>query len=85
MAEAVYVLCALTSLGCAILLLRQWWSAKARLLMWSALCFICLFFNNVLLVIDKIVFPAIPMSSFVKVPALIGLAIFLFGLIWEDE
>ena len=85
MADAVYVLCAATSLCCAALLLRSWWTSKRRLLMWSALCFVGLMLNNVFLVVDKILFPDVDLNLFTKIPAVIGLAIFLFGLIWEAE
>lgn len=85
MADAVYVLCAVTSLCCAVLLMRSWWTSKRRLLMWSGLCFVGLMLNNVFLVVDKIVFPAADLSLFTKLPAVVGLALFVFGLIWEGE
>lgn len=86
MSDIVYVLCALTSLACAVLLLRSWMSARSsRLLLWSGLCFLGLLCNNVLLVADKILFPAIDMTIVTKLPAVVGLAVFLFGLIWEDQ
>ena len=53
MAEIVYVLCALTSLACATLLARAWRRTRSRLLMWSALCFLCFTANNVLLYADR--------------------------------
>ena len=40
MAAAVYVLCALTSLACAVLLLRAYLRRKVRLLLWSGLGFV---------------------------------------------
>jgi hypothetical protein len=84
--DVVYVLCALTSLACAALLFRSWLRARSsRLLLWSALCFIGLLFNNLFLVADKILFPAVDMTMVTKLPAVIGLALFLFGLIWEDK
>lgn len=84
--DVVYVLCALTSLACALLLLRSWWRARSsRLPLWSALCFIGLFCNNLLLVVDKILFPSVDMTMLTKLPAVVGLAVFLFGLIWEDQ
>lgn len=85
MAEAVYVLCAITSLLCAVLLLRSWFAAKRRLLMWSALCFVGLMANNLLLVVDRILVPSVDMSMIVKLPALAGVALFVFGLVWEQE
>ena len=40
MAAAVYVLCALTSLACAVLLLRGFAQRGVRLLLWSGLGFV---------------------------------------------
>jgi hypothetical protein len=85
MAEAVYVLCSLTSLACALLLLRSWWRSKHRLLMWSAICFLGLMFNNALLVADKILFPSVDLTTVTPIPALVGLAVLAFGLILEAE
>jgi hypothetical protein len=48
----VYLLCAATSIVCAILLIRGYRRARERLLLWSGACFIGLALNNVLLVID---------------------------------
>ena len=57
MATTVYVICALTSTTCAALLLRGWLESRARLLLWSFLCFACLSVNNVLLVVDLAIVP----------------------------
>ena len=59
MAEAVYILCALTSLACAAMLLRGYARSRARFLLWSGLCFVGLTINNVLLFVDKVVFPEV--------------------------
>ena len=45
---AVYVLCFLTSVTCAVLLARSHWRTGARLLLWSALCFAFLAINNLI-------------------------------------
>lgn len=86
MVEAVYILCALTSLACAGLLLRSWWRSRHRLLLWSSLCFVGLMVNSAIVVVDKMVVGAsMDLSVISKIPAVIGLAIFLFGLIWEGD
>lgn len=86
MVEAVYILCAVTSLACAALLLRTWWSSRRRLLLWSSLCFVGLMLNSALVVVDKIILgPQMDLAVVTKVPAVIGMAIFLFGLIWEGD
>ena len=83
MAEAVYVLCALTSLACTWLLLRAFAATRVRLLLWSGLCFIGLALNNVILFFDKVVAPDIDLSTVRLLPAFMGVCVLLFGLIWE--
>ena len=87
MAEAVYVLCALTSAACAALLLRGYRASGHRLLFWSGLCFVFLFLNNVFLVLDKIVYPspAVDLSLLRSTFSLLGVGTLLYGLIWESE
>jgi hypothetical protein len=85
MATLVYALCALTSLACAVLLLRGYASSRARLLLWSGLCFAGLALNNILLLIDKRVVPTLDLSLWRSVPALVGVALLLYGLVWETR
>jgi hypothetical protein len=85
MAEAVYVLCAVTSLVAAWLLLRSFAHARVRLLLWSGLCFVGLALNNVLLFFDKVVAPDVDLSVVRLLPALAGLMLLLGALIWERE
>lgn len=85
MATAVYVLCALTSLACAILLLRGYRRSGARLLLWSGLCFVGLAANNVLLTIDRAVFPDTDLSLIRSLPVVAGLALLLYGLVWDTK
>jgi Family of unknown function (DUF5985) len=85
MAKAVFLLCALTSLVCAVLLFRAYRGTRSRLLLWSALCFIGLALNNGLLVVDRIVLPDVDLSLWRQVPALAGIALLLYGLVWDAE
>ena len=85
MATIVYVLCALTSLACAVLLLRGYRQSGARLLLWSGLFFLGLFLNNLLLIVDLRVVPQINLAVIRLVPALIGVCLLLYGMIWESE
>ncbi len=85
MAEAVYILCAATSLACAFLLLRGFARSRARFLLWSGLCFAFLTLNNVLLFLDKVVVPDTDLQNWRTAAALAGLALLLYGLIWEAE
>jgi hypothetical protein len=85
MVTLVYSLCALTSLACAVLLLRGYFVSRARLLLWSGLCFTGLAANNIILLIDTRVVPSIDLSIWRSLPALAGVAILLYGLIWETR
>lgn len=85
MAPAVYLLCALTSLTCFVLLARAWFGSRSPLLFWSALCFAGMTVNNVLLVLDKLVFPSVDLSMWRLVTALAAITLLLFGLVWEEE
>ncbi|HEX6640025.1 MAG TPA: DUF5985 family protein [Thermoanaerobaculia bacterium] len=80
----VYVLCAATSGFCAVLLLRGYAKSRARLLFWSGLCFTGLALNNLLLVIDVHV-PAVDLSLWRTVPALAGISLLVYGLVWETR
>lgn len=81
----VYVLCAVTSALCAVLLLRGYMKSRARLLFWSGLCFSGLALNNLLLVIDVRMIPAIDLSLWRTIPALIGISLLIYGLVWETR
>ena len=85
MAELVYVLCAATSFTCAWALLRAYYVSRSPLLFWSGLCFVFLTLNNVLLVADRIVVPDVDLSIWRLLPALAGLVVLLYGLVWHDE
>lgn len=84
-ARAVYVLCALTSLGCAVLLVRGYLESRARLLLWSSVSFVGLALNNILLVIDRLVVPDVDMYLVRLVTALVSVALLVYGLIWESQ
>ncbi len=86
MAEAVYLLCALTSLLCAVLLFRSYRAQRSRLLMWSTLCFAGLAINNILLFVDLVVVPdAVDLSLARSGTALASVLLLLIGLVWEDK
>ncbi|MFN3571263.1 MAG: DUF5985 family protein [Polaromonas sp.] len=85
MPELIYLLCAVTSLICAWLLLRSYRRTRFPLLFWSGLCFSALALNNLLLVLDKLVFPAVDFSIVRVSLALVALLLLLFGLIWQDD
>jgi len=80
MADIVFALCALTSLVCAFLLWRGYRRSRAPLLFWSSLCFTGLWLNNVMLIVDLRVFPEVDLAVWRTLPAIIGVALFLYGM-----
>lgn len=84
MAITVYALCALTSLICAVLLFRGYRRSGARLLLWSSICFVGFFLNNLLLLVDVNV-PLEDLSIWRSLPALAGTLILVYGLVWETR
>lgn len=84
-AVVAYVLCAITSVACAVLLVRSYRQARVRLLLWSALCFVGLAVNNVLLVVDRSILPEVDLSLLRDASGFIAVSILLFGLIWESR
>jgi hypothetical protein len=81
----LYSVAALTSLACTVFLVRGYLRDHARLLLWSALCFVGLSVNNVLLFFDLIVFPELDLRPWRLAAALIGVLFLLYGFIWEAE
>lgn len=85
LATFVYLLCFATSCACAWLLWRSYRRTAARLLLWSSLCFVCLAGNNLLLVLDLLVFPGLDLRVARLVLSLAAVAVLLFGFIWNAE
>jgi hypothetical protein len=85
MIEAVYILCFVTSAAVAFLLLRAFSRTRTRILLWSGLGFIGLSLNNLVLSIDSTVMYEFDLSMYRQIPALVGMMILVFGLIWEGE
>ena len=81
----VYLLCALTSGACAVLLWRGWRRSGARLLFWSMLCFVGLCLNNLLLVVDTSFLTTVDLALVRMLPALLGAAALVYGLVWDSE
>jgi hypothetical protein len=85
MATLVYVLCALTASACAVLLLRSWRRRGVELLLWSGLGFVGFALGNLMLVLDLVVIPDVDLSLYRNIPILAGLAVLLYGLVWETR
>lgn len=85
MAALIYSLCALTCVACAGLLFRSYRQTRLHLLLWSSLCFVGLTASNVLLVLDRLIYPDVDLSTLRLSAALVGLLLLLIGLVWEGE
>ncbi len=85
MATAVFVLGALASTTCAGLLLRGYRQTRVRLVGWSALFFVGLMLNNLLLVIDKVLVPHDDLATARAAVVAAGAAALVWGLIWDDR
>jgi hypothetical protein len=81
----VYSLCALTSLGCAGLLLRGYARSHVRLLLWSSLCFALFALNNILLIVDVRILPDVDLSAARTLPSVLGIALLVYGLVWDPQ
>ena len=81
----VYLLCGLASAICAALLARSYLRSRARLLLWSALCFAFLAANNLLVIMDLLLLPAVDLRLPRLLLSFAAGAVLLFGLIWDVE
>lgn len=85
MAATVFVLCALTSAACMVLLVRGYLATRTRLLLWSSLGFCALALNNLILVADRLVFPDIDLGLPRVITALLGVSLMLYGCICDAD
>lgn len=83
MALAIYLLCALTSIACTVLLVRAYLRTRVRLLLWTGACFVGLALNNLLLFVDLVLVPDVDLSLARSLAAFLGLGPLVFGLVWE--
>jgi hypothetical protein len=82
----VLMLCVLASAVCMWLLFRGWQRTRTRLLFWSALCFVGLTLNNLLVFADVIIFPVeVDLRPFRLAASLVAVAVLLWGLVWEAD
>jgi len=84
-AISVYLLCVLTSALCAILLGRSYLRTRMRLLLWSSLCFVLLSANNLVVVIDLAILPAVDLRALRHALSLGAVLLLLIGFIWDRE
>jgi hypothetical protein len=83
-AGGVYLLCSLTALGCAVLLVRSYLRSARRLLLWSGICFLCLALNNALVFVDLVLVREVDLFLWRNLVAAGGMGVLLYGLIWDS-
>ncbi len=81
MAQLIYLLCALTSLGCTVLLVRQYRRSRVGLLFWSAAGFLAFTVTNILLFVDLVIVPTVDLSIVRNSITMFGVLVLLLGLI----
>jgi hypothetical protein len=82
-AEALYLLCAATSLVAAFLLMRQYAASRTPLLLWSFIAFLGLAANNVLVYTDLVLVPQTDLALARAIVGAAAMVALLYGLIWE--
>lgn len=82
---ALDILTLLTTILCAILLLRAYQNVRKPLLLWSGLCFVGLSLNSLLRIIDLRVFLATDLYSYRLEMTAISMGLLIYGLIWESQ
>jgi hypothetical protein len=86
LAHIVYLLCLATSLVCMLLLWRGYLRSRTSLLLWSALCFVGLALNNLLLFLDVVIFPVeVDLLPYRVATLLGGIGLLLYGFVWETD
>ena len=85
MTGLVYILCAVTCLLCALLLLRGYSQTRVNLLFWSGLCFSGLMIDNIMLYVDVVVVPDVNLAIWRKSPGFVAILLLVFGLVWESK
>ncbi len=81
----VFILCLLTSAACAGLLVRSYLRSGARLLLWTAACFVLLSVNNLFLVVDTLVLPTVDLLPFRQFASLSAVTVLVVGFVWEAD
>jgi hypothetical protein len=82
---AVYLLCLATSLLCTYLLFRSYRRSGAKLLLWTALCFVGLAANSLFLAVDVLVVPEIDLLWLRQLSSLGAIVVLVYGFVWEAD
>lgn len=83
--SAVYVLCSLTSFVAMLLVYRSYAQNRTRLLLWTALAFVALAVNNLVLFVDIVILPDVSLLVLRHLVSLIAVGLLLYGFVWEID
>jgi hypothetical protein len=81
----VNILGVITASACAVLLYRGYRRTGARLLWWSAICFLGLSLENAVLFIDINIVPDVDLALIRLSISAAGTACLVYGLVWESK
>jgi hypothetical protein len=81
----LYVFTCLTTLLCALLLLRAYTRVRKKLLLWSGLCFVGLTLTNLVTIMDLVFLPNIDLFTYRLGITAVSMVLLLYGLIWESQ
>lgn len=81
----VYVLCFVTSGACAWLLARSYLRNGTRLLLWSAISFVFLAANNLVLVLDLVIWPDADLRIERLLLSLAAVVAMVWGFVWQVQ
>jgi hypothetical protein len=82
--QIVYILCALTSFGCTVLLFGRYRRTRVNLLFWSAVAFLAFTTTNILLFVDMVIVPDADLAIWRNGCTLCGVMVLLHALIQEN-
>jgi hypothetical protein len=86
LASLVYLLGAVVTATCSVLLLRGFARSRSRLLLWSGLCFAGLTVSNGLLFVDLVLLPDDHSLYMWRLSTAAGaMLLLLYGLVFESE
>lgn len=83
MAAAVYLLCSLSCLACAVLLFRTYRVSASRFLLWSVIGFVGLTLGNALLFIDLVLVPNVDLLVYRQLVTFLSVAALTWGFVWD--
>jgi hypothetical protein len=81
-AKIVFALCSLTSIACALLLLKAYRGSRTPLLLWTGICFALLAGSNIVLFVDLVLTPReVDLSIYRNSLTAVAHLVLLLGLI----